>query len=324
MLAAFFIIQLRQVDNLSPTNSISSNKYSPSTTLRIGTWNLRVPFPSDTKVGLNWENRVDGIARAIASQKPNVLAVQEDFYSMSSSLLSHPILEPLQYDRYGLFNRNGMSGPPDSTWPINPFTRDGIRDGEHNSVWHDSTTYANVSSSTFWLSETPSIPGTSFGEVTGRVVNCRVLRAKVWGSTFGFCSLHFPTDREKGNRSIYVLSQEIRNIVTKEELSLVFVAGDFNFVEGSTLYQTMISQGFLDIRQLAGGAHGEFGFKNVTTKDWNGAADQIIDYIWIYGTRANSLIVDLVTHIPVYLQLNGQHNNHTASDHLLVIMDIVF
>eukprot|EP00957_Ditylum_brightwellii_P125982 9605189-Ditylum_brightwellii.AAC.1 len=105
------------------------------------------------------------------------MALQEDFYLMSESLLKSSNNNTAQigtkntlsetYERYGLFNRNGEFRPS-SSWPENPFTLDGTKDGEHNSVWYNKARFSSLQNMTFWLSRTPEKEGSSFDEVTGR------------------------------------------------------------------------------------------------------------------------------------------------------------
>ena len=114
--------------------------------VRIVSWNLRVPFPEDASINRTWPERRQTIANAISILQPDVLLLQEDFYSMNDELLHQMPITSLNgstiflssaYQRYGLFNRNGEA-QPSKTWPENAFTGDGVRDGEHNSIWWSS------------------------------------------------------------------------------------------------------------------------------------------------------------------------------------------
>ena len=94
--------------------------------LRVATWNIRVPFPSDVQNNLSWNERRRSIATAIETHEPDLLAVQEDCYFMNEYLMNSynthtnnnnntttKILSNV-YNRYGLFNRNGESYPTPS------------------------------------------------------------------------------------------------------------------------------------------------------------------------------------------------------------------
>ena len=112
------------------------------------------------------------------------------------------------------------------------------KDGEHNSVWYNKHRFVLLENVTFWLSHTPTVEGSSFDEVTGRIVNCVLLQEKrmkknresssssrysavvedkidAKGSDnnnnrtfFFFCSTHLPSDNTTRQLlSVNVLSQ---------------------------------------------------------------------------------------------------------------------
>ena len=144
--------------------------------LRISTLNLRVPFPIDIQHNLSWTQRRSSIISAIHNYQPHILAVQEDCYFMNQDMMNLQYgVEKKKlsdiYNRYGLFNRNGESHPS-SSWPINAFSSVVGNDGEHNSVYYNKHVYESLDNVTFWLSYTPNVAGSSFDEVTGRIVNC--------------------------------------------------------------------------------------------------------------------------------------------------------
>lgn len=316
----------------------------------MATWNLRVPFPPDADNNLSWDDRVNSVASAIAAWRPHLMALQEDCYFMSDSLMkSKTAIGKLSgaYDRYGLFNRNGESYPS-STWPENAFTGDGMRDGEHNSVWFDKKRFTALRNVTFWLSETPEVAGSSFGEITGRIANCVLLNDKFCTNnhdpdihctqTIFFCSTHFPSGNE--TRQIWsasVLSDTFSHFYKEftnygnNHLEMM-VSGDFNSVPGSETYKAMNQAGFVDSRELSKEAKMIREYTE-TTNDWYGNENSLIDYVWLYtGSHAHhfkpSYNIRSVRHIPVpccdfYENKTGMFNK-TASDHLMVVVDIDF
>ena len=112
----------------------------------------------------------------------------------------------------------------------------------------------------------------------------------------------------------------------------------------------MINAGFVDIRQLVK-VSSDYTY---TTNDWYGAQDSLIDYVWIYqpkgGYRSGSTSdlssdnVQSVKHISIPCCMDddtsaeledtislvddnihnkiNRDNNKTASDHLMVVIDI--
>ena len=335
--------------------------------LRIATLNLRVPFLIDIQHNLSWTQRRSSIITAIHNYQPHILAVQEDCYFMNQDIMNLQYAgstkkEKLSdiYNRYGLFNRNGES-IPSSSWPINAFSSIVGNDGEHDSVYYNKHVYESLDNVTFWLSYTPNVAGSSFGEVTGRIVNCVLLQEKTSSTTdmIFFCSTHFPSNNvTRQLLSVDVLSQMFSQYQTKfmtthmdeeeKQHLTMMIAGDFNSIPNSQTYNAMIKSRFVDIRQLAK-VSSDYTY---TTNDWYGAKDSLIDYVWIYqpkgsyhsGSTSNLLSdnVQSVKHISIPCCMDDDtsaeledtislvddniHNkinsdNKTGSDHLMVVVD---
>lgn len=270
--------------------------------IRIVSWNLRVPFPEDASINRTWTERRQVIANAISILQPDVLLLQEDYYLMNDELLHQIPITVLNgsttflsstYQRYGLFNRNGETRPSE-TWPENAFTGDGVRDGEHNSIWWSSEQWELVNASTFWLSPTPDVAGTSFGEVTGRIVNCVVLKGTrkesqtIRPAHHKFCSTHMPSE----NITRQMLSAEVISshfAAYEGKYSCSFIGGDFNTNPGSSVHDAMVDYGFGDVAASIMPDYNEV----VSTSDWykDAKTNQIIDYLWVYNGGSPSTCI---------------------------------
>ena len=323
--------------------------------IRIVSWNLRVPFPEDASINRTWPERRQAIANAISILQPDVLLLQEEFYLMNDELLHQMPITSLNgstiflssaYQRYGLFNRNGET-QPSKTWPENAFTGDGVRDGEHNSIWWSSEQWELVNKSTFLLSPKPDVAGTSFGEVTGRIVNCVVLKGMrkepqtIRPVYHMFCSTHMPS----GNKTRQMLSVEvISNHFASDEgkYSCSFIGGDFNTNPGSSIYKAILDSGFHDVAAPSMPGYNEV----VSTADWykDSKTNQIIDYLWVYNggspsTRIFQSKKSAFVSVPccdlnvaelkdfIEKQIRGKalssiQRERSASDHLALVVDI--
>lgn len=355
IVAFFSIVVIHQWYKLGQ-HTISNQKSKPTRSkddFRVSTWNIRVPFPSDVEKKLSWRDRQSSVAAAIASSRPDIIALQEDCFFMSNSLMnSDTEIGKLSdtYERYGLFNRNGESRPSGS-WPENVFTQDGMKDGEHNSVWYDKSRFVSLRNVTFWLSRTPEKVGSSFDEITGRIVNCVLLNDKlcvgrndrVCPYHLLFCSTHFPSGNEtKQLWSAHVLSEMFSQIHDDHSLSHnktigleMMVSGDFNSIPGSKTHQLMIDLGFVDARSISMERSVMDHYSN-TTNDWyNDNNDSLIDYVWLYNglsrhVEGHSFNVKSVKHIPVicctseFPSTNNEAPIKTASDHVMVVVDFSF
>lgn len=333
-------------------NGSRSSQATGGIHVRIVSWNLRVPFPEDASINRTWPERRQTIVNAIFILQPDVLLLQEDYYLMNDELLQTPIPAMNDnttylsntYQRYGLFNRNGEA-QPSGTWPENAFTGDGVRDGEHNSIWWSSQQWDLMNASTFWLSATPEVAGTSFGEVTGRIVNCVVLKdvrkdpQTIRPAHYKFCSTHMPSE----NITRQMLSAKvISNHFSADEgkYSCSFIGGDFNTNPGSSVYKAMQDHGFGDVAASSMPGYNEL----VSTADWykDEKTNQIIDYLWVYNAGSPRIIqtkISTFVSVPccdlnvaelkdlIETQIRGKRlssirQKKPASDHLALVFDI--
>ena len=321
-----------------------------SSLLQIASWNLRVPFPQDLSLNLSWSARQSSVIAGISQYQPDLLALQEDCYFMSQDLLNTPISGRGQYklsdnyNRYGLFNRNGQSHPS-NMWPNNAFSSIVGNDGEHNSVWYNKHRFEPLQNVTFWLSHTPNVPS-SFDEETGRIVNCLLLRdTHNCNNTSNneecfhifYCSTHFPAGNvTRQLSSVTVLSSmfaQYQKDFTDQYYGnntklIMMIGGDFNSPPESESYHAMIRAGFVDVRTLSNENIAVDQYSH-TTNDWYGGQDSTIDHVWIYlGTdrlhydseESNNVLSVEHVPIPCCIGMDGNSSDRTASDHLMIIV----
>lgn len=333
------IITLKNIAKITITpKPVTKHKSSPLSSFQIATWNIRVPFPIDNDNGHAYSSRMPCIAQTISIHKPDILGLQEDCYFTNQDLLFFKDTNLYKYyERYGLFNRNGESYPSKS-WPENAFTNDGMNDGEHNSVWWRKDKFTCLDTFTFWLSNHPNIPGSSFDEITGRIVNCVLLQDILHNKhVLGFCSTHMPANDTKIDISINVLEQQL--IKWREKISnpkmVLFVVGDFNFNPSSFLYINMKQHDFLDLRSISPLRGDNI---DTTTNDWYKPYNQILDYVWSLddhsssATQSSLIRINSIRHISARAELSSQQSNNynnipmsiqkTASDHLMVLTNV--
>lgn len=123
------------------------------------------------------------------------------------------------------------------------------------------------------------------------------------------------------------------------------ISGDFNSIPGSATHIAMINAGFVDSRNSSIEKKSIDKYTD-TTSDWYGSTNTLIDYVWMYVGDAKRYdysvaAVQSVRHIPVPCCLSRAGNNtyseidsdksyptltevsshHTASDHLLIVVD---
>ncbi|MDX2414487.1 MAG: endonuclease/exonuclease/phosphatase family protein [Bacteroidales bacterium] len=189
---------------------------------------------------------------------------------------------------------------------------DGLQKGEMTPVFFKSNRFDLLDSNTFWLSETPDVPGSKgWGAVLPRIVSWIKLEDKRSKEILYFFNTHYSHMSDSARlMSSKILSEQLQKIAGKENF---VVTGDFNMLAESEAYKTMVSAGdslikdsyYLSDTEPAGEAYTFNGFKNVS-------GSGRIDYIFVRsGTRVKS-------HQTVNLKRDGIF----ISDHWPVISTI--
>lgn len=178
----------------------------PSSTLRVGTFNVRCDFAHDGEQ--RWEQRKDRLAAALQQWQPDVIGMQEPLsYQLDFIREALPA-----YDSVGVGRDDGQSA------------------GEFCPVFFRRDRFRLMDSGTFWFSDTPSVPGSkSWGNCIPRLctwVRLTDLEAASPGpSAFTFYNLHLDHESQPSReRSVSLLRERIQ--AAPEEAAIV--VGDFN------------------------------------------------------------------------------------------------
>ena len=156
-------------------------------------------------------------------------------------------------------------------------SRQGTDEDEYSALLYDARVAELLDTGTFWLSETPDVPG-SLGP------SALHPRIATWGEfrvagaserTYVF-NTHLSFLDQAALRNAQVLLEEMERLVVGGE---VVVTGDFNVPRGGPVWRLFQKAGFRDAWQLAERSAGP-GF---TFHDWQGESagldDRIIDWI---------------------------------------------
>ncbi len=184
---------------------------SDKNAINVMSLNVRYDNPRDS---LNaWPNRADMVCTFIMEEKPDLLGMQEVLwhqYEVLDSVLT-------DYASVGV----GRS--------------DGIREGELNPVFYKKDRFDLVRTITFWLSETPDVPGSmGWGASLPRVVTWMELADRKDHSHFFFFNTHFAHDSDSARiMSSKILLEEVGRIASDFPF---IITGDFNMLPSSTGY----------------------------------------------------------------------------------------
>jgi endonuclease/exonuclease/phosphatase family metal-dependent hydrolase len=182
--------------------------------VKVMTFNIRYDNPEDS---INaWKNRSLQVTGFIKSEKPDLLGMQEVLsgqYLFLDSVLTDYVSVAVGRD-------------------------DGAKGGEMNPVFFRKDKFDLVRTITFWLSETPEIPGSkSWGSSLPRIVTWLELVNKNSHDHFFFFNTHFAHDSDSARKmSSEMLLKEVEKIA---EGFPFIITGDFNMLPGSVGYSIL-------------------------------------------------------------------------------------
>jgi endonuclease/exonuclease/phosphatase family metal-dependent hydrolase len=257
--------------------------------LKIMSFNIRYDNPSDNEY--SWAKRKEMVFEVFQKYNPAIIGIQEALKGQ---------VDQIQEFLTG-YKCTGVGRD------------DGKAAGEFAVVFFDSLRFENKGGSTFWLSETPDVPGSkSWNAACTRIVTWVRLLDKKENRILVVFNTHFDHISEQARlESARLLSSRIKQIAGQET---VILTGDFNSTDTSAAYGLLTSQdspsAMLDTRKLAG--------KNATGPPYtfigfpfHPEKDEIIDFIFISknsGLRiAQHSIIDF------------HRNDKYPSDHLPVL-----
>ncbi|GGH80157.1 endonuclease/exonuclease/phosphatase family metal-dependent hydrolase [Pullulanibacillus pueri] len=170
--------------------------------LKVMTFNLRVDVKED---GINgWPNRVDKVAQVISQSKPTVVGTQEALPHMLTALDS-------QLSEYHWFGKCRQD------------------DDEANAVFYDASQVNLLKEETFWLSETPDVPGSNDWGSLPRICTWALFASRV-DETQRFLMFNTHLDHiseQARTRGMHLVWKKIKAITSEYPFPYI-LTGDFN------------------------------------------------------------------------------------------------
>lgn len=292
--AALFFSFLLMASVPLPVNQVQQDHQKASVqseqTLRVMTFNIRFDNPGDGENA--WLNRKEFAASTIRLHQADVVGVQEALLHQLEDLTE--LLPGLSWIGTG---RNKDGG------------------GEYSAILYKTERLEAVDHDTFWLSETPDVPGSqSWDAMLPRIGTWAHFRDKQTGKEFVVLNTHFDHRGEIARlESARLIMSELAGIA--DGLPVV-VMGDLNTTEKDEPYSVLTESALSDGRELLDGfyhsVHGHHG----PTSTWNGftaiVPDRRIDYIFVSeGITVNQHAI-----------LADQEDGLFPSDHLPVLAEI--
>lgn len=187
-------------------------------TIKVITFNIRYDNPRDS---INaWPNRKDLLIKFLQEEKPDLFGLQEALWHQYATIDS------------------AMKGYSSA----GAGRDDGQKKGEMNPLFVNNERFEIVLGNTFWLSETPGVPGTKgWGASLPRIVTWVELKEKVTGRKLFYFNTHFAHDSDSARvMSAGILLNEVKKIAGD---SRFVVTGDFNMTPDSRAYSILTGPG---------------------------------------------------------------------------------
>jgi len=258
--------------------------------LRVMTFNIRFDNPADGENA--WSNRDEFVASTIRLHQADIIGVQEALRHQIEDLTD--LLPGLSWVGTG---RNTDGG------------------GEYSAILYNTERVEAVEHDTFWLSETPDVPGSqSWDAMLPRIATWAHFRDKRTEKEFVVVNTHFD---HRGEIARIESAKQIMNRVSGIANGLpVVVMGDLNTTDSDEPYSVLSQNSLPDGRQLLDGfyhsMHGHHGPPSTWTGFTNIVPDRRIDYIFVS---------DDIT-VQQHAALADQSEGRFPSDHLPVMAEI--
>jgi len=250
------------------------------------TYNIKLDFPKDGEN--SWTNRQPLILSQLQFYEPDIFGVQEAMPNQMKDLDS--LLS--DYDFVGVGRDDGNDK------------------GEYSAIFYKSNQFKIISTSTFWLSQTPEKVSMGWDAVCHRVCTYALFENRITKKQFYVFNTHFDhVGAEARKNSAVLIIQKIREINT--EMEPVILMGDFNMEENHESIH-YISQYLNDSKSVSSskpfGPTGTFNGFN-----FNQPVTERIDFIFVspeiqvnkYAVLSDSEACRYPSdHLPVLVSLN--------------------
>ncbi|MEX2232248.1 MAG: endonuclease/exonuclease/phosphatase family protein [Cyclobacteriaceae bacterium] len=183
--------------------------------LKVMTYNIRYDNPGD---GVNqWSTRKNKVFTLLKKYDPDIIGVQEALHHQLTDISGNL----KQYEFLGA----GRD--------------DGKQKGEYSAIFIKKDRFKILEQNTFWLSETPHVPGSkNWDAAITRVVTWAKLQDKKSKKVFLMINTHFDHIGKESRRNSAALLKDRAASIGKE--LPVIITGDFNFTRDKPPYEVMM------------------------------------------------------------------------------------
>ena len=270
---------------------LTNGRAATPDSLRVMSFNIRYGTAKD---GVNaWPLRRELVLGVIQDHGPAVLGVQEALrFQLDEIRQAVPWLGEIGVGR-----------------------EDGVDAGEYSAILYDRRRLSAEDSGTFWLSETPDVPGsTSWGNNITRIATWAQFRESSSGREFVVLNTHW--DHESQNAREKSARQIVEWLERHAASQPVIVMGDFNSGEQNPAFQALVSPGAREValRDTFRAVHPDAALAG-TFSEFTGKRD---------GDKIDAVLVSPVWHVLSAAIVTTSDNGRYPSDHFPVTATLAF
>ncbi|MGD9682691.1 MAG: endonuclease/exonuclease/phosphatase family protein [Candidatus Obscuribacterales bacterium] len=213
---------------LSLFTTMTSAVARDSETISLLDWNIQVGSDAPI-VGNNWTKRKPAVIKTIVAEKPDIICLQE---ALPEQLLDLEKALP-GYDRLGVGRDDGKAK------------------GEHCPIFYRKDRFGVQSSGTFWLSDTPETPQTTWDGPYKRICTWAQFNDSITGTTFWLFNTHFPLNPFAQKRAAALVVTRMSELCPG---ATRLVTGDFNCGPGSSAWRVFEASELTNTQKLLDGS----------------------------------------------------------------------
>lgn len=198
--------------------ALATPMFTSAQSLTVMSYNIRYDNPGDGRNA--WPNRKDRLVQLIRDESPDLIGLQEALHHQLTDIL------------------NGVEG-----YAIVGVGRDdGKQKGEYSAILYRTSAFELRDENTFWLSETPEVPGSkSWDAAITRVVTWARLFSKALDTEILAVNTHFDhIGKEARLQSAELIRKKIPELAGDLP---VLLTGDFNITRNDPPYQALMKPG---------------------------------------------------------------------------------
>jgi endonuclease/exonuclease/phosphatase family metal-dependent hydrolase len=256
--------------------------------MNIVSYNIRLNTAADGENA--WPNRIEMVNGLLRFHETDIFGLQEALYDQIQDIEKGLP----KYEWFGVGRDDGETG------------------GEFSPIFYNKSKFILYDHGTFWLSETPDVPGKGWDAALNRIVTWGRFQSKITGKQFLVFNTHFDhVGVEARKNSALLIEKKIREMTRNKNLPII-LTGDFNLTpeqEPIVLLKKYMKDSFEVTEEPPYGPVGTYnGFKIDAD-----LTNRRIDFIFVHGE------IDVLK----YAALTDFKDQRFPSDHLPVFAKVV-